>query len=235
MKDTDFYDKESSTYSDKRYPKKPATYAQFFFTERLKETLDILARHIGTRRNISFLDIGCADGFVLERIYNRFPDSFSRIVGIDVSPEMISAARKAYSAAPFIFSLRKDFVVKDLEYLIVETGVINYADFSEEVDFAHRLLKDNGLYLISLAGTDSLWNKIKKEGAGFRNFLSYEEYEKGIKERFDILETVPVGLFIPLAWKIPALGRAVTAVCETILRPIAPNLFHEKTYLLRKK
>src|ERR1017187_1298349 len=105
-KDNTFYDKESSVYSSKRYSDKPSSYTQFFFGERLKITLRLLEKCLTGRTDLSFLDIGCADGFVLNEIYKHFPTTFSSIVGIDVSPKMIETASIRYTSEPYFFKLR---------------------------------------------------------------------------------------------------------------------------------
>ncbi len=234
MKDTNFYDNESSKYSERRYPKLSSSYSQFFFKKRLSIILSLVGKSVSGRTNLSFLDIGCADGFVLNEIYKSFPSAFSKIAGTDVSPKMIETASHVYSSAPFVLKLRNDLTDRGPWDLIVETGVINYADFFEEIDYAHSVMKDIGYYIISLAGTNSLWNRIKKEDKGFRNFLSYQKYEDEIKKHFDIVSSVPVGFFIPLIWKIPTLARIIQEL-EAVFRPIVPNLFHEKVYLLKRR
>jgi SAM-dependent methyltransferase len=234
IKDSSFYDTESETYSDKRYPKQPSSYNQFFFIKRLSFVLCMLRASLLGKTGLLLLEIGCADGIVIEKIYEKFSGAFSSIIGIDTSLEMIAVASKRYQGRPFVFKNRADFSDTSLKDVIIEVGVINYADLSEELDFASSRLKENGVYVISLAGTSSLWNRIKKGDKGFRNFLSYSEYEKEINKKFDIVATKSVGFFIPLIWKIPALARIIQP-SEMILRKIVPNLFHEKIYLLKKK
>lgn len=233
MKDTDFYNKESETYSEKRYPKVPTSYTQFFFKKRLKIVFRLLEKNLKDTEELSFLDIGCADGFVLNEIHNHFPKLFSEMIGIDTSPKMIEVSKKKYSNETFVFKVREDFSDISPKDVIVEVGVINYADLNIELDFASRHLKDDAIYIISLAGTNSLWNRIKKGDKGFRNFLSYREYEKEINKNFEIVRVVPVGLFIPLIWKLPTLARFIQSL-ETIFCPFT-NIFHEKVYLLKKK
>ena len=170
----------------------------------------------------------------MNAINDKFSESFSNIVGIDTSPDMTEVAKSIYSDKSFVFERRENFSNTQKRDLIVEVGVINYADFQNELDFAHNLLKDGGIYAISLAGDDSFWNRMKKGDKGFKNFLSYGDYEKEINKRFNIIESAPVGLFIPLIWKLPFLARIIQPI-EAILRPLAPNSFHEKVYILKKK
>lgn len=233
MKDTDFYDKESGIYSIKRYPEVPISYTQFFFRERLRLVMKILRDECAGKTDLSLLEIGCADGVVLGEIHKDFPITFSSLVGIDISPKMIEIASKKYPTRPFAFRVREDFSNMSAKDVILEIGVINYTDLSDEFDFAYSRLKKDSIYIISLAGADSLLHRIKGGDEQFRNFLSYREYEKKIKERFEIVRTVPVGLFMPLIWKWPAFGRSFQPL-EKILRPFSPNLFHEKIYLVKK-
>ena len=233
MKDVNFYDKESRTYSEKRYPRKISSYNQFFFTKRLAIVLDLVAKAIKNRTGLSILEIGCADGIVISEIFRAYKNSFSSVTGIDISPEMIRIARRKYEGSGIVFSERKDFATR-AEDIVLEIGVINYADISSEFRFAYDYMKTDSIYIISLAGTNSLWNRIKKGDKGFNNFLSYQEYEKEIRKNFDILLSSSVGLFIPLIWKLPALARIIQPI-ETVFRPILPNCFHEKIYLLKKK
>lgn len=234
MKDVNFYDRESVDYSGKRYPKKTSSYTQFFFRKRLSIVLKFLDSIVTDRRDISLLEIGCADGVVIDSIYKRFPNTFSKMIGIDTSPKMIEVARNAHKDNPFTFEVRENFSDNSPKDVIVEVGVINYAGFLDELDFSSLHLKSGGIYIISLAGTDSIWNKLKKEGSRYKNFLSYADYEQEMRKKFDIIRISSVGLFIPYLWKVSVLGRLLQPL-ETILRPLAPNIFHEKVYLLKKK
>ncbi len=234
MKNADFFNKESSAYSIKRYVEKPISYTQFFFAKRLSVTLKMIGNFVGGKKELSLLDIGCADGIVVNEIYVKFPNTFASLVGIDTAPEMINTASKKYSSRPFVFQTRENFSDISKKNVIIETGVVNYADLSEELEYANSRLEKDGIYIVSLAGTDSLLNRAKKEDNGYRNFLSYAKYEKEIKNKFEIIRAVPVGLFLPFVWKLPTLARLLQPL-EIIFRPISPNLFHEKVYLLRKK
>jgi hypothetical protein len=53
-------------------------------------------------------------------------------------------------------------------------------------------------------------------------------------ERFYIVSIKPVGLRVPLIWRIPALGRMIQPVAEAVF-VFMPGLYHEKVYLLKKK
>ena len=233
MRDTRYYDSESAHYSGKRYPEVPQTYVQSLFRRRLRIVLS-LAASLSRRRCLALLEIGCADGVVTSTLYDEFPDCFARVDAVDISAKMIEAARANAGGRHITFALRDELSYASAYDLVVEVGVINYAREDEELDAARRHTGPNGRFLCSIAGSDSLKNRLKHdEAGGFNNFLTYAEYEKKIRDRFVIERVVPVGLFIPHIWKVPSLARIVQPMLETLLAPVAPNLFHEKVYLLK--
>lgn len=237
LKDTEFYNKASGSYSAVRYPAIAGSYTQFFFKERLALVLGaIKGLTKETDTDLSVSEIGCADGVVLREIYNRFKSNFSYFMGIDLSPKMIEVASRENSDTDIIFKTRDEY--RDTKYydLVIEVGVINYvSDVEREMTYAHSVLKDGGHYICSFAGTDSVLHRLKPGEKGYNNFLSYEEYEKILKELFVIERKIPVGFFIPFLWRIPTLARIVQPIVEGILKPLTPNLFHENIYLVKRK
>lgn len=250
VKDRDFYDKESAKYSDKRYPKTSTDYTHFFFKKRLSVTLNVLEKIISSRTKIhssgrpippSLLEVGCADGIVLRAAYDRFGHAISSYEGIDASPGMVEAARKKQAGTPIAFSVRDPhgpFMLgpkgakKDI---IIETGVLNYADFDEDIKRVRETISGDGYYICSVAGKGSLDDRFKKSGHGFDNFMTYGEYESRLRQDLDIISVHLVGLRIPLIWRLPILARAIQPIMETVMAPIAPGLFHEKVYVLKKR
>lgn len=235
MKDTRFYDAESSRYSSKRYPSLASSYVQSFYLRRLAITFSMVRKFV-RGRGLRLIEIGCADGVVTNALYDQFSGMFSDFAGVDISPKMIEEAKGHAGERQIVFELRGAHAFADSYDLIVEIGVINYANENEEIEFASRKIGQNGYFLCSIAGTSSLWNRLKpEEDKGFNNFRTYPEYEAKLREHFTILSIVPVGLFIPHIWKVPALARVVQPFFESILGPIMPSWFHEKVYLLKPR
>ncbi|HBH71688.1 MAG: hypothetical protein UU88_C0002G0026 [Parcubacteria group bacterium GW2011_GWC1_42_11] len=236
-KDTEFYNKISGRYSEDRYPDVANSYTQSFFNRRLELLVSAIKQTVLVQGSgLSVLEIGCADGVVLRKIYEVFNKNISYLVGLDISPKMIEVASRENSDVGILFKVRNDY--KDLRKfnLILEVGVINYTEsVSSEMAYAHSVLDDGGYYICSFAGTDSLLNRIKPGDKGYNNFLSYEEYEESIKEFFTIEKKIPVGFFVPLLWRLPALARFKQPIIENLFKYISPNLFHENIYVLRKK
>jgi SAM-dependent methyltransferase len=235
MKDSVFYNQESGQYSDKRYPRAARSYVQFFFKRRLALTLSFLGEAIATQKSdLSLLEVGCADGVVIRAIENKFPHKFKKIVGIDIATEMIEQAKKKNSSPHVEFFTRDAYTSTEQVDVVVETGVINYVRMEQELEFAHEHLSPQGLFILSIAGTGSLLNKLKHE-EGFSDFRSYTEYDRLVREKFVVLSVRGCGVFVPYLWRIPALARPLQALLDTIVGFVAPGLCHEKVYLLQKK
>jgi SAM-dependent methyltransferase len=233
IKDNAFYDAESAKYSSKRYPERPSDFIQYFFTERLKVALRELRAASRGNKGLRLLEVGCADGVVLRSIAKGLPGTFASMVGIDTSEGMVASATKLTPGTVATFFVRGTEPRAEYDAL-VEIGVANYADFDTELTHASSVLSRDGTYVLSMAGNSSVSAKLGKSG-GYRNFLSYGEYEKKIRTSFDLIRTIPVGLHIPLIWRIPILARAIQPVFETCCRPLFPNLYHEKVYVLKRK
>jgi SAM-dependent methyltransferase len=231
MKDTEFYNAESLQYSSKRYPVAATTFTQFFFKERLAKTLLHIEKYLKEKHSaVSLLEVGCADGVVVEQIYKQFGKSFNAIDAIDISPGMIEAAKKN-TTAPIRYSVREATLPGTYD-LVIEVGVLNYSDFSEDMRAVSAALREGGVYICSVAGSSSLQHTLKG-GDGYGNLRSYAEYEKEMRNYFVIERAEPVGFFVPLLWKVPVVARAVQPIVEWLLKPLQ-SLALEKVYVLKR-
>ncbi len=239
LKDTAFYNKASDTYSSRRYPEKSTDYNHFFFKRRLDVVIDILEDVVPRMQNPSLLEVGCADGVVLRRVFEKFGMGISSYAGIDIAPRMIEVAHKKHAGTPLRFSIRdpkKCFGGKGGSSwdILIEIGVLNYADFDLEIECVERSLSVAGYYICSVAGNGSLWDRLVRVDKRFENFMSYAEYETKIRRSFDIVRAYPVGLYLPKLWRVPAIARIMQPISESCIRPFLPGLFHEKVYLLKR-
>ena len=240
IKDQDFYNKESAIYSAKRYPERATDYTHFFFKKRLSMAESLLRQAFQGKKGLRLLEIGCADGIVMREIGNDIPGMFSDMTGIDTAEDMIAAAISSEKRSHTEPGTKRSYYIRGKEPAggsfdaIVEIGVANYTDLDEELGYISEHLKDNGICVLSIAGKWSVNGRMSRE-EGYRHFSSYGEYENKIVRSFIIEMVIPVGLRLPFIWRIPMLARKLQPFIESIWRPIAPDLFHEKIYLLRKK
>lgn len=237
MKDVNFYNKESCSYSEKRYLGDTNNFIKFFFKKRLSLSLYFLKRGIERYfkgRQVNVLDIGCADGYVMGVVHKDLSLSLGKLVGIDTSPDMITEARSAFSGNPsFNFFVRGDEPAGQFD-VIVELGV-PLSDWREEFTFVVSKLTDGGVYIFSTPGSkNSLYSRIKKD-FHIAHPLSFSEFDSLAQEFFEIQESKPYAFFIPLLWRFPSVARILQPIIEIVGSLIAPNLCHEKMYVLRKR
>lgn len=230
----EFYDQESEQYSKKRYEGETLSYFQFLFKRRRQLFLDLISRIKAELANSDVLEIGCADGVLIKKLFQKLPDTFRSIVGIDVSPAMLNQARQTTRDLKASYFLRGEEPEGKFN-LVIELGVHPH-HFEDEMIFVSEKLESRGYFIYSASGKSSLHVKIKLGKESYtKDYLDYSSYEKIIKKYFDIVFSEPYGLFIPKVWAIPSIARVLQPFLEIIFKNIFPDLFHEKIYLLRKR
>ncbi|MBI3631993.1 MAG: class I SAM-dependent methyltransferase [Candidatus Vogelbacteria bacterium] len=234
IKDKNFYNKESPYYSVKRYPNVASNYIQYFFKKRLGIVLGEIQRRLRGRSGLRLLEVGCADGIVLRKVFEQMSSMFSEMIGMDISEGMIEEAINTTTIGKIKYFIRGEESVGSKYDLILEIGVANYADINEELKYARNNLSQDGLYILSLAGSGSV-NGYFSNGDGYNNFFPYSEYEAKIKDQFAILKIIPVGFYIPIIWKMPCVARVIQIFVDYIFSSLFANLFHEKVYILKHK
>lgn len=233
IKDSDFYNKESDKYSARRYPAIASNYIQFFFKKRLDITIRQLKGIGNTQKDLSLLEVGCADGVVLRDIQEKMHNSFRKMVGIDTAEEMVKIATMLDVSGEMRFFVRGQEPATQFD-VIIEIGVANYTDFDAELLYATNHLKDRGVYVLSIAGRNPLSGYAGGD-TGYENFLPYPEYEVKIRNNFIVEKIIPVGFRVPVLWKIPPIARVIQPILEICFRGLWSGLFHEKIYVLKKR
>jgi SAM-dependent methyltransferase len=233
MRDTTFYNRESVQYSEKRYPPVAESYLQYFYLRRFDIVKDYLAQAIDTP--VRLLEIGCADGIVIRKLSGDLPGKFREIVGVDIAKDMIEEATRKNTSPQIRFCLRDELPVDEQFDVVVEVGVVNYASVDEELDAAQAHMREGGRYILSIAGTNSLKNRLKGED-GFSDFRAYHIYEDMIKEDFIVERVMGCGIFVPYLWRVPRIARIVQPVVDALCNVLGARwLCHEQVYLLRKR
>lgn len=230
-KDTDYYNKEGHLYSQKRYPSIDTDFVHFFFKKRRDILMKMLGRIVNGKAGLTLLEIGCADGVILRVIKNNFKN-ITRLVGVDISDAMITEAMKIERSHEIEFYLKeanKHFGDFDI---VVEVGVLNLTDIEKEFMFVKRHLMSGGYYICSFASNTSLLSLFKIKKGNFYNHLSFDEYEKLIKDHFSIVSSESYGVFVPFIWKIPGLARFLQPIFEFVFKLI-PSFYHERIYVLQ--
>jgi ubiquinone/menaquinone biosynthesis C-methylase UbiE len=113
-------------------------------------------------RDLSLLEVGCGNGYMLQAIRNRFREI--RLSGIDVTPQMVELAEAREIAN---CDVRKDdvrnlgFPAAAFDVVLSERCLINVLDPSEQeaaLAELRRVLADDGYLILIEAFTDGLEN-----------------------------------------------------------------------------
>lgn len=229
-----FYDAVSGDYSTHRYTLVTESYSQHIFKKRRDLFLVMLGSiEKNLPKDASILEVGCADGVLFKAVEEKFPGRFSKLVGMDISPKMIEEAKKQNTNPKAVFYL-KDQMPTDTYDLVIELGVHPF-DLDAELAYASSHLRSRGYFLYDLVSSESLFTKIKlKDKPYIKDYQSYRSYETSLRKYFSIIQASVYGLFVPKLWAVPAIGRNLQPVFDTVFKKIAPELFHEKIYLLQK-
>ncbi|MBX4195343.1 methyltransferase domain-containing protein [Candidatus Parcubacteria bacterium] len=231
-----FYNQESTTYSSRRYEGETDTYTKFFFRKRLDIIISYIKNYIVSLESPSILDVGCADGIVIKKIEGKFPGKFKKIVGIDISPEMINEARKRNNSENVSFYIRGEEPQNHDFDAVMEVGFLYKPLFESEFSYAKSQLRTGGYFICSIPNKYSTQAMIKlRDKKYYEDYMSYRNYEKILRQHFTIVKKVPCGLFIPKLWSFPVLARIIQPIIDSLFIYIAPELYHEKIYLLRKE
>lgn len=230
----DFYDRESSIYSAKRYPKVTISFIQYLFKKRMEVFLDMLEESLGDLpENPTMLEIGSADGILFKAVEERFPGKFKKLVGMDVSPKMVEEAAKQNTNPRATFYMRNELVSESFD-VIIELGVHPY-DLESELKYVANRVNSGGTFFYAVTSPNSLYVRAKLKGASYvKDYKRYKEYEPIFNKFFSIGGSLAYGFFVPKLWAIPVLGRIFQSSIDSLFQPLTPELFHERTYMLKK-
>jgi SAM-dependent methyltransferase len=230
-----FYNQESARYSDKRYLGLAKTYVQYFFQRRLSLVLSLLQIIIADQKNLSLLDVACADGIITQAIAEKFSAQFSHLLGVDIAPDMVAVAA-AKNRDPRINFLIKDQTPEQKFDLVLGLGFISGGILAEEMAFAKKHLKPGAYFICTLPSKYSIRALLTiRDKDYYQGYWSYRHYRQFLATDFDIVATRPYGFFIPWLWKWPTVARPSQALIEAVLARLVPGLFHEQIFCLRLK
>lgn len=139
--------------------------------DRLLERLDYIKQSPAR-----ILDIGCGTGYVTRKMRERYADS--KIIGIDLAPQMARAAARQMPQSPALARLlgrspSNAFICADAEALPFQAETIDFAisnltlqwcDPERVAKEVMRVLRPNGLFMFTTFGPDTL----KELRAAFR-------------------------------------------------------------------
>lgn len=157
-------------------------YEQKFMNLNLYDASYDYICHSIAKTNANILDVGCGPGNISKYLLSKRPDF--KILGIDVSPNMIEIARVQNPTATFeVMDCRKPETITDNYDGIIAGFYIPYLSDEEVRQFfswAQSKLSEGGLiYLSFVEGHPD--NSDFKSGSGGRVFFNYYESDHLLK------------------------------------------------------
>jgi len=116
-----------------------------------EHAMDLLLDHAGEPRTV--LEVGCGEGHVTERLRRRFPRA--RVVGTDLSPEIVEIARTRHPACSFEVRAIEDAAAEGARWdLIVACEVFEHLS---EPARARAALATAGQLVFASVPREPLW------------------------------------------------------------------------------
>jgi ubiquinone/menaquinone biosynthesis C-methylase UbiE len=171
-------------------------YSLPIFRKRLELINSILDRSVAPGQH--WLDLGCGSGVITTELIKRGVS----VVALDGSPSMLQAARRTLNKYGSSVSFREG-EVQDLSWClpgafdgVLCSSVIEYLDLedaNELIRQVSRVLKDDGLFVISMPQTKSLTRTWQKFMRTFFRLFGQDRYSYLDVSRFEIEPSLLVG------------------------------------------
>lgn len=147
-----------------------------------RRIIDDLLGFLPNSKPQSIADLGCGTGLLTEEIRKKYPRA--RIMGVDLAPGMIEAARAKDCATELVEADVESLPFKDHEFdLLVSSSSFQWMDMDKVIREARRVLKPGGQLIFSTFGEGTL-AELQALGFMIHQLPSLEEWKKLLLERF---------------------------------------------------
>lgn len=147
------------------------------------ETYDFICDSLAENQ-IQVLELGCGPGMISRYLLSKRPDL--KILGTDVSENMVSLARKNNPDAKFLQLDCREISSLNLKFDAILIGFcipyLNNADVGKLITDSFEMLHQNGLIYISFVDGDDTLSGLKTGSSGHRMYFYYHQTE-GIAEK----------------------------------------------------
>lgn len=156
--------------------------------------LDLVCRKIGLKPGQTVLDIGCGWGSFAKFAAEHYGVS---MVGITVSKEQAALAKKLCEGLPVDIQLRSYSTLENQQFdHIISLGMfehVGYKNYRTYFKVAHRLLKDEGLFLLHTIGNN---HSVKATDPWIHQYIFPNSMLPSVKQIGEATE----GLFVMEDW-----------------------------------
>ena len=134
----------------------------------------------------NILDIGCGPGYLTRKLAEKF--AASRIVGLDIAPGMIAAAKQKMRKQNlrFIVGDGESFACDNQFDLIVSNASLQWMDLEKVFNRVEKGLKRGGWFIFNTFGTRTL-AELKTSGFRVNDFVPKEKIRQLAQAGFKIV------------------------------------------------
>ncbi|MHB1798587.1 MAG: class I SAM-dependent methyltransferase [Vulcanimicrobiaceae bacterium] len=143
-----------------------------------------MAEWLELRQSDSLLDVGCSDGYFLEKLYAR--TAFRSGVGVDISPSTVAAARGLVNVSALHFEVGVSdalpFDDQSFDKLVVNELIEHVPDDEGSMKEFARVLKPGGLAYVTAP------NSMREMLPIFRSYCAKVDRVEGHLRRYSVAE-----------------------------------------------
>ena len=158
-----------------------------------REIIKELKEIIREDREYRILDMGCGTGQLIRDIKRDFSSYNIKLMGVDISPKMIEAAKDKSGEADYLNSSIEEFKEQPYSFdiIVCTHSFPYYSNKNEAINKLHYLLKKEGYLFLAQASANSLYDHIIMFFVEFTTssakYLSIESIRNLTRERFNII------------------------------------------------
>jgi len=210
----------------------------WWFVSRAEIVEEILNKYFPIKKNLEILDVGCGSGGNFKML-----SRFGKITGIEPDEFAVKEAEKKKIAK---LVLMDDFILnnklKENSFdLIVLTDVLEHIEMDNEALIKiYKLLKKNGILLITVPAGMNIWSKHDETHHHFRRYSKKELKDKLTRSLFIIEQLSYFNFFL---YPIVFIERKLKLnkneddvdMSGGVLNSLLKAIFSSEKYWLRKK
>jgi ubiquinone/menaquinone biosynthesis C-methylase UbiE len=165
--------------------------------------LNALSKHVAIRQGTVLMDIGCANGYMLQDMQTSFPNA--AVIGCDYAVAPLKKLSERIKGVPL---LQLDLVNSQLPDQFCDAIVLlNVLEHIEDDETAlsqvKRMLRRKGIFVIEVPSGPHLYDPFDRLLGHFRRYRMPELVQKLQNAGFEILDRSHLGFFAyPIFWQM---------------------------------